>query len=387
MANRRRPIATSLKSTVGYPSALFSLEKDEVLPFERFAYNVLDVAIEALHAKSIPERVAIEFSSGERLTPWKINASVQRECDADGRTTGFRFLIPEFVPTLLYLFCQKLGAELLETGVSDVRQNIQAFADAAVTGVREYKQRGLGHAIRASYEYCGFTISDYSRAQHSFDLLTKLVAYHEVGHAYADHLTCGPDINPVTRRGFELIADLLAATWFYNKYVRNTPDDSGYREARGLASHQEAIFTNSIEAQRAQLTLLALMAFAGAQQNDGCPTVGGGISHPPGMQRHMLQHVHLGTLIESNFAKLLSREQLATLEEDWNSLFECLITSGIIPVSEAVSHLDPQESDTIEAAANAIESMNIQELRPAVPLLLEIREIQADALAGRRRSC
>jgi hypothetical protein len=387
MANRRPPIATSLKSTVAYPSALFALERDEVLPFERFAYNILDVAISALHAKSMPERVAVEFSNvGLRISPWIINASVQCELDPAGRPTGFRFVIPELVPSLVYIFCQKLGAELVETGTSDIRQNLQRFVDGASAGVREYKQHGLGHAVRASYDYYGLTISDYSRAQHSFDLLTKLVAYHEIGHAYAGHLSSGQDIDPVTRRGFELIADLLATTWFYNGYIRNTPDDSGYREMRGLASHSEAIFTNSIEAQRAQLTLLTLMAFAGAQQNGGRPTVSGGISHSPGIQRHMLQHVHLGTLIKSNFAQLLSNEQFAALQQDWNKLFECLIESGIIPVSDVMNHLDPQECDTIEAASNAIESMNVQELKPAVPFLLEIRELQGDALAGRRPS-
>ncbi|MEN6535428.1 MAG: hypothetical protein ABFD60_13535 [Bryobacteraceae bacterium] len=386
MGNRRPPIATSLKSTVTYPSALFSLERDEVLPFERFAYNVLHLAIDVLHAKLMPERVVVDFSSAANISPWTINASVKCELDSEGRPVAFRFVIPELLPSLLYIFCQKLGAELLETGTSDVRKNIQAFADGGSAGVREYKQHGLAHAIRACYEYYGFTISEYSQVQNSFDLLTKLVAYHEVGHAYADHLTCGSNINPVTRRGFELIADLLATTWFYNCYIRNTPDDSGYREARGVASHSEAIFTNCIEAQRAQLTLLTLMAFAGGQQNGGRLTVSGGISHPSGMQRHMVQHVHLRTLIESNFAHVLSKEQLATLKEDWISILECLIRSGIVPVADAMSHLDPQECDTIEAAANAIESMNVMELKPVVPFLLEIREIQADALAGRRPS-
>ncbi len=99
----------------------------------------------------------------------------------------------------------------------------------------------------------------------------------------------------------------------------------------------------------------------------------------------MLQHVHLGTLIASNFAQVLSKEHFATLEEDRNRMFEDLFKSGLIPFAEAASQLVPRECDTIEAAANAIESMDIQELKPAVPFLLEIREIQADALARRRK--
>ena len=385
MANRRSPITTNRKSTVIYPSALFSLERDEVLPFERFAYNLLHLAVEALNAKSLPEQVIVEFSSEQsNFAAWTINASVECEFDGTGRPSAFKFMIPELVPSLIYIFRHNLGAELLETGSCDLKKGIQQFADGANAAVRVYKQRGLSHSIRACYEYYGFTISDYSRVQHSYDLLTKLMAYHEIGHAYANHLTCGRDLNAVTRRGFELIADLLATTWFYNGYIRNTPDDNGYRQARGCGSYSESIFTNCIEAQRTHIILLTLMAFAGAQQSGGRLNVGGGISHPPGLQRHMLQHVHLGTLIESNSARVLSREQIVALGDDWKAAFDCLISAGIIPPKDIEAHLDPQECDTIEAAANAIEAMSVEELKPAVPFLLQARGIHMDALTGRR---
>jgi hypothetical protein len=213
MSNRRPPITTIRRSTVIYPSALFSLERDEVLPFERFAYSLLDLAVEALNAKSLPEQVTVEFSSEQsNLAAWTINASVQCEFDSTGRASAFKFVIPELVPSLIYIFCHNVGAELPETGSCDLKKGIQQFADGANAAVRVYKQRGLSHAIRALYEHYGLTISGYSRTQHSYDLITKLMAYHEIGHAYADHLTCGRDINAVTRRGFELIADLLATT-------------------------------------------------------------------------------------------------------------------------------------------------------------------------------
>jgi hypothetical protein len=98
----------------------------------------------------------------------------------------------------------------------------------------------------------------------------------------------------------------------------------------------------------------------------------------------MLQHVHLGTLIESNFSHVISEEQLVALKNDWNGVFESLMAAGMIPVRDVETYLDPQECDTIEAAANAIEAMNVRELKPAVPLLLQARDLLADALAGRR---
>jgi hypothetical protein len=337
--------------------------------------------VEALNAKSLPEELVVKFSSEQ---PWTINASVQCDFDGSGRPSAFRFVIPELVPSLIYILCHSLGAELLEMGACDLRKAIQKFADGANVAVRAYKQSGLPHAIRACYEYYSLTISDYSRAQHSYDLLTKLIAYHEIGHAYADHLKCGKDVNDVTKRGFELVADLLATTWFYNLYVRNTPDDEGYRQTRGFQSHSESIFTNGIQAQRTHLLLLVLMAVAGAQRSGGVLNVGGGALHPPGLQRHMLQHVHLGTLIESNFSAILSKEQVDGLADDWRAVFGDLISAGIVSPQDVREHVDPQECDTIEAAANTIEVMNVEELKPVVQVLRQAREILTDAIDGRR---
>lgn len=381
MAKRRTPKAISASSTIVYPSALFCLERDEFFPFERLAYNVLDVAIEALHAKTMPESVTVDFSDG--AAPWTINASVGPIKDETGRTTGFRFTTGKFVPTLLYLFCAKVGAKLV-AGVADgLSDDIREFGDLGNAGVREYKQRGLGHAIRAAHGAC--VDVEHSRACHSFDLLTKLLASHEAGHVYANHFAMAQDANAVTRRGLELIADLLSTTWFYNKYIRNTPDDSSYRQARNVASHAEAVFVNSMEAQRSQLALLALMAIAGAQRNGGRVTLDGGSTHPPGLQRHMLQHVHLGTLIESNFGSLLTQEYFSILEKDHQALLASLVGSGVIPPTEVLSQLDSREFDTVEAAALTIQRMGIEELTPAVPVLLQAREIAAKSLASQHR--
>jgi hypothetical protein len=131
---------------------------------------------------------------------------------------------------------------------------------------------------------------------------------------------------------------------------------------------------------------MALMAFAGAQRYRGVVTLDGGVSHPPGMQRHMLQHVHLGTLIESNLSHVVSEEQFDALKDDWSGVIRDLMAAGIIPVTDVQTNLDPNECDTIEAAAHAIESMDIDELKPAVPVLERARDLLADVIAGRRPS-
>lgn len=387
VGKRRAPLKTADTSTIIYPSAVFSLEKDETLPYERFAYNILHLAVEALGVRSLPVQVIVEFTSeSTKVAPWTINASVQCKVDSDGKPSLFTFLIPELVPALIYIFCQTLGAVLVEDGEAIELQRLQEFVHVGNKGVRSYKKDGLGHGIRTLYDRGGLTIAHYAEVQNSYDLLTKLIAYHEIGHAYADHLSCGQDLNAVSKRGFELIADLLATTWFYNGYVRNTPDDEEYRRRRGVASYAESIFANAVVAQRTHLLLIALMAIAGTQQNDGLVTLEGGISHPPGLQRHMLQHMHLTTLIESNFGHVLSREQFEAFDVDWNRLIDSFVQSGLIPIKDIEMMLDPRECDTIEAAADAIHAMDVRDLKPAVPVLLEVRELLIDALAGKRPS-
>jgi len=390
MAKRRRPLTTPHVSTVTYPSSLFSLEKDEVFPYERFAYNLLDIAIEALNAKGLPERVIIGFSTANsNVTPWFITASVR--CELDSTThlpIAYHFATPELVPAIVYCYCFSVGSALIDHGPTDVRQRFRSFVDAANAGVREYKQSGLAPAIRACYEQLGLTILAVTEVANSYDLLTKLIAFHEVGHAYGLHLVGSRDLNAVTLKGFELIADLLATTWFYNTIVRNTPDDDEYRTFRGFSSYSESVLTNSLVAQRAQLTLLCLMAFAGAQHNGGRLTLAGGISHPSGYQRYMLQHVHMGTLIESNFSGILSPEQFTALNEDWYQTMSALVEQGMIPIADLQSSLDVREFDTIEAAAISIEEMHIEELLPAVPILKNARELmssRSNERVGRNR--
>lgn len=75
---------------VTYPSSLFSLAKDEVFPYERFAYNVLDVGVEALHRKKLPERLLVDFT---RLpagsSPWSINTGITFDLDCSPRQSRF----------------------------------------------------------------------------------------------------------------------------------------------------------------------------------------------------------------------------------------------------------------------------------------------------------
>ena len=61
MSGRRSALETNQSCSVVYPAGLFSLEKDEVYPYERFAYSLLDVAVEALHHQNLSGNISVEF--------------------------------------------------------------------------------------------------------------------------------------------------------------------------------------------------------------------------------------------------------------------------------------------------------------------------------------
>jgi hypothetical protein len=381
MSPRRPPINTSQNTTVIYPSGLFSLERDEVFPYERFASNVLDLGIEMFDAKGLSNELIIDFTQPEvNFAPWLINASVQAVLDASGTTTGYRFRTPKLLPAITYLYAVVFARAFIEGAPSELRDRLSAFIEAASAGVRVYKERGLAHAIRASYDHLGLTFEDIQEAATAYDLLTKQIASHEVGHVYALHLESGRNVTPVHRRAFELIADLLASGWIYNKMIRNTPDTEEYRQMRGVSSHSEAIFSNCLMTQRSQEALLCFMALAGAQRAGGVFTLDGGRSHPPGLQRYFLQVVHFDTFVRSNFSTLLSSEQIALLSADRERNMTNFRSSGVVRLADVDQYLDLREFDTIEAAADLIEEMNVQDLMPIVPLLRAARELTLQKL-------
>lgn len=396
MPSRRHPANTDKRSTVIYPSALFALEKDEVYPYERFAYNILDIAVEALNSKGLPENITVHFGDPPRNhSPWWINAGVRVDLRPDGSPEGFRFFLPEFLPTTIYVFCVScVSPFVVDAAFQELRQSpellrkqLAFFAGAVNAGVEVYPTGGFGAAVRAQYDHLGLTMEDLQASANVYDLLTKQLAFHEVAHAYIEQVMRQRPPTPAERKAFELIADLVATEWIYNKMIRNTPDTNSYRALRGIDTYAGTIFSNALLTQQLQHALLVLMAIAGAQRSAGELTLEGGPSHPPGMFRHQFQHVHLYTLILSNFGKLLSQEQVAKLDEDWHQRTEVLVKSGIISLDDLDRLLNEVEYETAEAAANLIEEMNIRELKKAASGLLQAREVVAQAMraASNRR--
>jgi len=393
MSNRRKPIETGLTSSVVYPSGLFSLEKDEVYPYERFAYNVLDVGVHGLHVRDLPESITIDFT---RLlpgcSPWSINASASVEWAPDGQPLSYHISTPEFTPSMLYMFSAVVTAQLFDDEACDVFRDdpeslgrrIQHFVDGASAGVRAYRDKGIAHAIRAGYETLGLRILDMQNCADDFDMLSKQIAYHEVGHAYIKQFMRDREWTPLQCRAYELMADLVGTEWLYNGMVRNTPDSDEYREFRGLDTYADTIFANAIMSMRAQQANLILAAIAGAQRKQGQLSLAGGETHPPGLQRYQLQHIHLYTLIASNFSKVLSKGQLSAIERDWGDKMDILVRSGVLPLDDLEDSLDLSHCDTINVAADLIVEQNVPELQKVAPFLRETRKHLAHVLQSRK---
>ena len=389
---RRKPIATSETSTIVYPSGLFSLQRDETYPYERYAYNLLSIASEAFHRQKLPLRMTVDFTQeGQTASPWIINASIEYRLE-NGQPVAFTFRMPELTPAILYLFTTAIVTDFFDAdrfgefqkNPDTLRQRFQHFGQAITVAIREYRAQGSAHAIRAAYEHLGLTINTLQRSSEDYNLLAMQMAYHEVAHGYLKQVT-RKGSTKVEASAFELLADLVAVAWFYNHMIVNTPDTEEYRQFRRLKSHADSIFMNAMLTLRSQQALVILMAVAGAQRSGGAVSLASGEVHPPGMQRFMLQHVMLYTLIASNFGNLLLPEHFEAFQKEWDDNLDTLVRAGVIPLKDIETMLDTRECDTIEAAANLIEELCVPELQRLLPTLRAVRDWLTNAIAGRGR--
>jgi hypothetical protein len=172
MNKRRGTIETSQSSIVVYPSGLFSLEKDEVYPYERFAYSLLDIAVEVLHRAQLPENIVVDFTQIiPGISPWSLNAAVNIDWDGSGNPIRFRFMTPELLPAITYLFTAELMRDLFTEGgplfyeqnPNALRERTRRFAEGTSAGVREFRSGGLAAGVRAAYDYLGLTVTDLER--------------------------------------------------------------------------------------------------------------------------------------------------------------------------------------------------------------------------------
>ena len=95
--------ANESESRVLYPTSIFTLEKHEIFPYERFAYQTLKAASSTLCAVHQPDSVTITFTdSPYPQKPWVLKAAVSADYDETGTVKGFTVATTPFTPLVLF---------------------------------------------------------------------------------------------------------------------------------------------------------------------------------------------------------------------------------------------------------------------------------------------
>lgn len=366
------PIDTSASSVVEYPSAIFSLERHEIYPYDRFAYNLLHVATEALHKKGLPQRIFLSFLEGTAdNTWWFFNASIDRLDGNSEGSNGFHISSTPLTPILLFSICHTMGYAMFDEHEDQSRavepeiisKKLRSVGDALSNATLIYREKGLASAIRSITESLGIGVFNIERATTYYDVCTQYLTNHEIAHAYVGQLSKNTRrFSDSERHAFEFIVDLIATEWIYNKMIVNTPDTAEYRNIRGTKSHAESILSNALLVCQSQLLIFLTMAFAGALLNRGKVILDGGDVHPNSLIRHMMMDVHFWTLFESNYSTLLSVDQLKELNDYTHSFFGVFAHAGLFSIDDTKAFTHKSNLEDYENAQSLISEFKIKEL-------------------------
>lgn len=374
------PVNTRTYSYVEYPSAVFSLERHEIFPYERFAYTVLRIGVEALNNRQLPDRIYVSFADGtESSNWWTFNAEIRPMEGLFGPgAEGFHILTTPIAPLLLFGMSHYSAKSLFrkdqnfdrEGTLSDLRSFIDGLSRHFGHALNVYRTKGLASAIRRFSELSGIQVWDLNDCAAIYEVLISFIANHEIAHAYVGQLTDAskPDSDQ-EQRAFEIIVDMLATEWIYNHMVVNTPDTEQYRESSGFKSHNESIYHNTMFVLEGQILTFLVFAFTGALINQGRVVLDGGLVHPHVLLRCMIQNVHFMTLVQSNFSNLLSEDDFDGLDKYYTYYMSILAEIGFFNADDAKFLEDTQTAEDLCRAYELVEEYNVRELKKSREML------------------
>lgn len=354
-----------------YPSTIFRLEKHEIYPYERFAYNAMKMGSDALPVAKLPDSLTISFDDSDDIFKyqWLLNAGIMKNTNGD----GFEIITTSFTPVIIFAISHSLGLYLFnsenEINELDFRKRVIDLGNCLNDAIILYKQNGLTESIRALFNKIGLGIYNFSEAALFFDLTTQFIVNHEIAHAYVGQLTSADIYTLKENRAFEFIVDLIATEWLYNKMIRNTPNTDEYREFRGFEDHNESIIKNTMITIDMQINTILVFAFAGALITKGKFTLEGGTTHPHALSRYGLQMMHLTTLVLSNYKEYFSEKDEEELDNRWTYYFQLFIKSGLISNDDIKAMTSASDYADLEDAIRLIGKYNIIELKRVVPFL------------------
>lgn len=352
-----------------YPSSIFRLEKHEIYPFERFAYNAMKMAADALPVAKLPDWLTISFDDSNDIFkyPWLLNAGIMQ----NSHENGFEIVTTSLTPVIILAISHSLGLYLFnsESEINEIvfRELVIKLGNSMNNLIISYKQNGLPESIRILFNDIGLGIYNLSDASLFFDLTTQFIVNHEIAHAYVGQLTSRDKYTSKENRAFEFIVDLIATEWLYNKMIRNTPNTDEYREFRGFKNYRESIVRNTMITIDMQINTVLVFAFASALATKGRFTLEGSATHPHALSRYGLQMMHLTTLVLSNYKECFSEEDEEELDNRWTFYFQLFIKSGLISNTDIKAMSSGSDYSDLEDAIRLIEKHNIIELKRVVP--------------------
>jgi hypothetical protein len=373
---------------VVYPSSIYSLERHEIVPYERFAADVFRDSVHELTERHLPPHIIVSFSPIKVDYPeWVINCRVSSDLPS---STLFKIECPQMLPCTLALFSHIVAPHFRAIATSgemhgnspNVSASIQRFIDCISAGVRVFKSNGLASAIRKAYDTANLTMGAFQDCVDDFDTLAYLIANHEVAHIYLEQLTGQSNLSQEDRRAFEYLADLVAAEWLFRRYILFTPNDPYYREQLGVSSHAHALAVNSKWAIASLFSLLVLMGVAGAQRSGGRFNFEGGLIHPGAFGRSWLQQAWILGAIDAHVASDIGDELMPSVRSFWKKAFGMIINNGLVTRASMWQAVDENEMQVIQRAAQIAEDRNIEEISPGLEFL---RSRIADAQKMRNR--
>ena len=361
--------------TVHYPACIFAMEKHGVFPFERFAYDALRIAPEVLSSASLPSAVAVTFDRDGRRDPWVLSAWVRE----DNATGGVAIEATPFTPSVLLAICHRVARPLFDTNgrfdewcasPKTLNEELTALGNLVVRAEATCHERGLGPALEQLRDGGQYTFATLPGTTTYFDSAVQALVNHEAAHAYMRHLELiRTSLGDVDRKAFEFMADLVATSWMYRRFVVNTPNTAEYRQMRGFSTHNEALRANARTVLEAQLTLLMFAAFAEVLRTRAPATFRGGITHPHTLIRYQMQQVHFLTLILSNFSEVFAGDHMQTLDDWWENVLVLLTRAGLLPPPTETLFTDDAHFAAVRRAGELAEELQVTELIKAVPFL------------------
>lgn len=380
------PIDTINHSLVEYPSAVYSLERHEIYPYERFAYNTLRIGVEALHKKNLPASLYLSFTEGTKNNSWwYFNAGISPINFPSGKTFGFQITTSPMTPIILFGLIKSIGIPLfnnLTTYVSEpikFKELLTSFGIDFSNAIKDYSHKGLATVIRKFYTSQKIDLNDIYDLTNHYDICSKFIANHEIAHAYVGQLkTSMRRLSASESRAFEYIVDIIGIEWNYNHLIVNTPDTKEYRKLQDAESYSECIYNNAIRSIQSQMIILIVFAFASVLTSGGAVNLDGGKIHPNSFFRYFMQNIHFTTLLASNYDHVLSKDQIKSIDSYSFSIILIFIELGIVTLNDFLLLKDSEYLSDFSHAFDLIDEFDINELKKSREIFNLVLDIIKD---------